>query len=274
MAMNEQERELWQRARDGDRAAIDQLLRQHERNVYRFGLRMCGDEEAAKEVLQETLLAAFQQLGSFRGDARISTWLYSIARSFCSRYHRRGRSVDVREAASRPDEHADEIEAGSPTPHESTEQAQMAELVATAIGLLPEHYREVVVLRDVEGLTADEAAGILSLEIPALKSRLHRGRQMLKQHLAAMLRERGGALGERAPCPQLAEDLSHLHGQDIDQAACVAIERHLETCSGCREALGDLQQAAALCRRLPGNVVPMPVQRAVRMALAEALNLS
>jgi len=89
--------ELWNRARAGDRAALDRLLRLHEKRVYRFGLRMCGDEEAAREVLQSTLLAAFRRLDSFRGDARLSTWLFAIARSFCSRQHRRTRSAPVHE---------------------------------------------------------------------------------------------------------------------------------------------------------------------------------
>ena len=81
--------ELLRAAQTGDEAALDELLARHEKQVFRFGLRMCGSEEDARDVLQETLVAAFQGLPNFRGDADISTWLYQIARSFCSKARRR-----------------------------------------------------------------------------------------------------------------------------------------------------------------------------------------
>src|SRR5947209_2885021 len=81
---------LLQRARSGDTGAVDEILARHERQVFRFWLRMCGNEEDARDVLQETLLAAFQNLHDFRGDAQLSTWLYQIARSYCLKSRRRG----------------------------------------------------------------------------------------------------------------------------------------------------------------------------------------
>src|SRR3954468_3779451 len=88
--MERSDADLVSAARAGDRAAVDELLARYEPNIYRFGLRMCGDEESAREVLQETMLAAFRHLPGFRGDAALSTWLYQIARSFCIK-ERRGR---------------------------------------------------------------------------------------------------------------------------------------------------------------------------------------
>src|SRR5512138_3354295 len=79
------ERDLLEKARTGDVRAVDELLALHERQVFRYGLRMCGNEEDARDVLQETLLAAFRNVKDFRGDAQLSTWLYQIARSFCVR---------------------------------------------------------------------------------------------------------------------------------------------------------------------------------------------
>lgn len=270
-AVTKDERELWLKARNGDREALDGLLRMHQRNVYRFGLRMCGDEEAAKEVLQNTLLTAFEKVGTFRGDSRISTWLYSIARSFCSRHHRRTRSAPMHDVSLDVPGAGAHFASEEPSPVDQSEKAQMAELVATAIATLPDSHREVVLLRDVEGLSAEEAAEILELQVPALKSRLHRGRQQLKQTLAVLLRDSGGALDGAPPCPRLAEALADIDGREIDQAACAAIEKHLGECPGCAERLGDLQAAASLCKRLPHGDVPDAVQRAVRVALAEAL---
>jgi RNA polymerase sigma-70 factor (ECF subfamily) len=86
--MGPSDAELLDDVRKGDRAAIEALLSRYEASIYRFGLRMCGNEEAAREVLQETLLAAFRDLPTFRGDAAISTWLYQIARSFCIKERR------------------------------------------------------------------------------------------------------------------------------------------------------------------------------------------
>jgi RNA polymerase sigma-70 factor (ECF subfamily) len=81
--------DLLSRAQAGDAAAMEELLGRHEKQIYRFGLRMCGSEDDARDVLQETLIAAFKHLPEFRGDADLSTWLYQVARSFCSRSRRR-----------------------------------------------------------------------------------------------------------------------------------------------------------------------------------------
>ena len=81
--------QLLEAVRSGDDKALDVLLARHEKQVYRFGLRMCGSEEDAKEVLQETLLAAFRGIHAFRGDAELSTWLYQVARTYCFRMRRR-----------------------------------------------------------------------------------------------------------------------------------------------------------------------------------------
>lgn len=266
-----EERALWDRAREGDRDALDRLLRDHERRIYRFGLRMCGDEEAAREVLQRTLLTAFEQIGSFRGDARISTWLYSIARSACSRLHRRTRSAPVHDIPLDAPAGVLTLESHEPDPGRAAEQSEMAELVAAAIDALSDSHREIVLLRDVEGLSAEEAAQATGLAIPALKSRLHRGRQQLKENLAILIGERGGAVNGGKPCARLVEELSHQVGATIDHSACQAIERHMEGCPSCARSFAGLRDAASLCRRLSGTEVPEPVQRAVRAALTDAL---
>lgn len=258
---------LLEKARSGDSSALDQLLARHERNVYRFGLRMCGDEEAAREVLQETLLAAFRGLREFRGEASLSTWLFQIARSFCVKERRKpvgeparfspleGEALSVHAPDADVDHHAHVRELG----------------VAIQAGLLglPEAYREAVVLRDVEGLSAEEAAEVLGIEVGALKSRLHRGRMELRQHLSSLLGEGGTA--QRPPCRELAEELSASASADIDQATCVRIERHLRDCPRCAAVCVSLKRTVGLCRRLPGDEVPAPVRRAVHQAMLAAM---
>ena len=264
---------LLARARDGDRKALDALLRRHERRVFRFGLRMCNDEEAAKEVLQRTLLTAFERLGEFRGDARMSTWLYSIARSSCSRLHRRTRSAPLHDVPlDAPGGSGEELVGEGPAPGESAEKAEMSELMAAAIAALPKDHREAVILRDVEGLDAEEAAAITKVTVRAHKSRLHRGRQLLKAHLVTLLREDAGhERGAALACPRLAERLAELGAADVDKAACEEIEAHLAGCERCADALGNLRATASLCKRLPGGGVPPAVKRAVRAALLAAI---
>lgn len=266
------EQETWERARAGDRDALDEILRLHETSIYRFGLRLCGDEEAAREVLQRTMLAAFEQLGTFRGEAKFSTWLYSLARSACSRLHRRTRSAPIHDVGL-DTPYAPALIDESLSPDREAEVSQLADVVAVAISMLPENYREAVVLRDVEGLPADEAAEIAKIGVPALKSRLHRGRELLRASLVTLMREGEGVIGGARACPQLADELARIEPGEVDQAACKAIETHIEKCAACAESLGDLRDAAALCRRLPSDQVPPPVQRALRAVIVEALGV-
>jgi RNA polymerase sigma-70 factor (ECF subfamily) len=248
---------LLERVRRGDLAAMDELLSRHEKDVYRFGLRMCGSEDAAKEVLQQTLLAAFRKIRQYRGDAKLSTWLYQIARSFCSKWHRgtvpAEASVDSPEALAIP--------AAQPTPEDVARAREVGAALTAAIQALPYGQREVLVLRDVEGLSAEEAAEVLGIGVANLKSRLHRARAELRKNLTAVL---DPAI---APCRELAHDLSDLVPEEVDQAACARIEEHLTTCSQCASACDALNRTVSLCQSIPGDEVPPAVRAAVRSAL-------
>lgn len=256
--------QLLQRARTGDRAAIEELLERHEAQIYRFGLRMCGDEESAKEVLQETLLAAFRHLPGFRQDAALSTWLYQIARSFCIKERRHDRPT------TSLDDHAQGLADEREGPDRQTHARQIGAALASAISALPTQAREVLVLRDVEGLSAEEAAKVVGIEVGALKSRLHRARLDMREHLIALLGEADSVSGA-PPCPELQGRLSEYTASDIDQATCAAIEAHLQECPRCKTACDSLRRSVSLCRQIPGDSVPKAVRAAVRHALHEAL---
>ncbi len=253
---------LIEAARQGDARALNELLALHERQVYRFGLRMCGSEDVAQDVLQQTLLTAFKGIRDFRGDASLSTWLYQIARSYCIKARRR-----------RTDEPADFVPLDAPSvlsldserrgPEEVAHAKQIGEALQAAILALPESAREVLVLRDVEGLSAEEAAKVVGIEVRALKSRLHRARMEMRKHLSALL-EPAGMAGE---CPELAEALSDYAAAEIDQATCIRIEEHLANCTRCSDACDSLKRTVSLCRSIPGEQVPPVVRSAVRQAL-------
>jgi RNA polymerase sigma-70 factor, ECF subfamily len=260
--------QLVEAARSGDDKAMEELLARHEKQVYRFGLRMCGSEEDAKEVLQETLLAAFRGVHAFRGDAELSTWLYHVARTHCLRLRRR-RSGAPEEFQPLDSPMATSIAAAEATPDMVSHARQLGEVLQAAILALPEAQREVLILRDVEGLTADEAAQVVGIEVRALKSRLHRARLQLREYLSTLLGE--GTQDKAQACPELAQELSEFAAQEVDQATCVRLEEHLSRCPRCAQACESLKRTVSLCRHIPGNEVPAPVRTAVRQALSRAL---
>lgn len=260
--MSLEERALLEKAKAGDARAMDALLTAHEKRLYRFGLRMCGSEEAAKDVLQQTLITAFETLHQFRGDAQLSTWLYQVARSHCSKSRRR----KVDEPARHEDAHGAEalkVASAEASPEDLAQARRLGELLEAGILALPEQYREALILKDVEGLTAEEAAKALGLEVANLKSRLHRARNELRANLAALL-EPGGTATE---CAALAEELGDFAADDIEKATCAKIEEHLARCTTCAAACDSLKRSVSLCRRIPGDEVPAPVRAAVRSAL-------
>lgn len=245
-------------ARAGDRSAAAEILTRYQERIYRYGLRMCGDEESAREVLQETMLAAFRHLPGFRGDAALSTWLFQIARSFCIKERRGVRPTSALDAG---------LADGAPPPDAQVHARQIGQALAAAISALPPEQREVLVLRDVEGLSAQDAADIIGIEVGALKSRLHRARTALRERLAAVLET------AEQPCPELAHELAAYAGTDaeIDQATCAKIEAHLRGCRHCAAACDALKRTVSLCRSLPQGAVPAAVRDSVRTALLAAI---
>ena len=170
-------------ARNGDREALDALLRRLEPRVFRFGMKMCRDPEDARDVSQETLFAAARTLGGFRGDASLSTWLYAIARSFCIKARRRSafapELVSLESAAPEARAAAD----GAPGPDRALAEREGRAALADAIASLAPAYRAVLLLRDVEGLPATAVADATGLSVAAVKSRLHRARAAVRERL-------------------------------------------------------------------------------------------
>ncbi len=260
------EKDLLLAARQGDSKALSSLLSAHEKSVYRFGLRMCGSEDAAKEVLQETLLSAFRNVRDFRAEAKISTWLFQIARSFCLKHQRR--RVDEPEALESLD--APEVLAvRSPgaSPEEGAHARELGELLSAAIASLPIRYREALLLRDVEGLSAEEAAEVQGIDVANHKTRLHRARLALRTQLGAVLKEPEAA----DLCPELVRELGDMAERDeVEKATCARIEEHLARCERCASLCDRLKEVVSLCQRIPGDEVPSSIRAAVRQALRGA----
>ncbi|MBI1944829.1 MAG: sigma-70 family RNA polymerase sigma factor [Deltaproteobacteria bacterium] len=256
--------QLLTEARAGKRAALEELLERHEPQIYRFALRMCGAPQTAKDVLQETLLAAFKGLHDFRGEARLSTWLFQVARSFCSKANRR--------RAGEPTTH-DPLDApaashvatdASRAPDAVAHAREVGEVLRAALAALPEQQREVIVLKDVQGLPVDEVAAVLGESVAATKSRLHRARLELRGLLQGVL----GDAAPHAPCPELALELAGYAAGEIDRSTCERMEAHLSRCPRCCEACESLKSTVKLCSSVEGDQVPAPIKAAIRAALA------
>ncbi len=173
--------ELLSAARNGDRMALDTLLRAHRHGVYRYGLRVCPTTEDAEDAVQETLWAATRAIRSFRGPASsIANWMFTIVRRMCFRFidgHRRAAADRV--VADDP------LPIASLGPEDVVAERQRAELLSAGLRALDPLHREVVLLRDIQGITAPEAAGRLGISLEALKSRLHRARANLRAQILA-----------------------------------------------------------------------------------------
>jgi RNA polymerase sigma-70 factor (ECF subfamily) len=173
--------------RGGDVDAFEQLIERHSRRVYRTLVGILSDPEDARDAMQDTFLKAFQHLGNFQARSKFSTWLISIATNTGIQRLRERRSLESLDDSG-PDSDENfrprQIRAWVDDPEQLYSQTQRRELVEGCVQKLPAKYRVAVVLRDLELLTTEEAAAALGLEIPTLKTRLLRGRMMLREALA------------------------------------------------------------------------------------------
>jgi RNA polymerase sigma-70 factor, ECF subfamily len=263
---------LIQAAQDGDADALDALLKQYQPQIFRFGMKMCRDPEDAREVLQETLFAAARTLHGFRGASSLSTWLYTIARSYCIKRRRRG--VLAPEVVSLDSEASGAWAAPdrAPDPEERLAHREVGAALEAAIASLEPEHREVLLLRDVEGLPAAQVAEVTSLSVAAVKSRLHRARTAVRERLAPWLAP-GAPPPEtgRSVCPDVVDLLSrHLEG-DVGRDACAEMERHVAACPRCQGACESLRQTLRLCGSIPADDVPPELSRAIREGIRSLL---
>ena len=168
-----------ERLRSGDLSAFEELVTTHQHRVFGVALRMLDNAAEAEEVAQETFLRAHGSLAEFRGDAKLSTWLYTIVSRLCLN---RLASPD-RKVARPGDEILLRVADGAASPQASAERRELEAALHRAIADLPEERRLVVILRDLEGLAYDEIARTLGLELGTVRSRLHRARMDLKDKM-------------------------------------------------------------------------------------------
>lgn len=166
-------------ARRGDRAAFEELVRRYADRLYAVVLRFTGSDEAAQEATQEAFLRAWRSIGRFEGRSQFFTWLYRIGINEAKRRADREPARHRHVALDEPD--APEPADWRAAPARRAEQSDLQAALERAIGALPVEYRAPLVLRDVEGLSTQEAAEIMELGEAAFKSRLHRARLAVRK---------------------------------------------------------------------------------------------
>ncbi|HVP37605.1 MAG TPA: sigma-70 family RNA polymerase sigma factor [Candidatus Saccharimonadales bacterium] len=300
-----EERQLVAAARGGDAGALRRLLDGLSRPIYRFAQGFCRNAEDAEEVLQRVLTALARSLKDFRGEAALTTWAYTVARNACIRHRRSAArapaSMEPLDASGGDEGGGLQVADPGHGPHEQLEHRELREVLERAIGSLPEAQRQVLMLRDVEGLPAAEVGRALGLGERAVKSRLHRARLSLRRTLAPYLRgeglpaagrgrgpRRALAAGARsalpaasrvgAPagrCPDTARMLSRYLEGELSPEVCARMESHVAGCPSCGQACATLIAALGACRRWGEGPLPpaarAQVRRAIRSVMAAEL---
>jgi len=189
--MSIRERLLIRRLRERDERAFREMVDEYRERVYGLTFRMLGNQEEAEDVAQEVFITVFKSIDSFRGDSKLSTWLYRITANHCkNRIKYLARRHDRKKA-----EFDEEVERGQAAgavsapvvhrrPDEELQGAQLQVMLQEAIEALDEEQRLLVVLRDIEELSYEEICEITGLALGTVKSRIHRARMTLRKKLA------------------------------------------------------------------------------------------
>jgi RNA polymerase sigma-70 factor (ECF subfamily) len=180
----------------GEREAFDELVRRWERPIRGAAFRLVGSEDEARDVTQEAFLKAYRSLGGFKGEAKFSSWLYQIALNLCRDRMRRRKGRTFVSLEGEATAHEDGRAAG-PTALELVVARDTARAVSAAVAELPDEQREVVILKEYEGLTFAEVAEVLGVPSSTVKTRMYRALTTLRSRLL----ERGVVPAAATPAP-------------------------------------------------------------------------
>lgn len=167
---------------DGDVNAFEKLVLENQKNVYNLALKMLGNPEDASDVSQETFLRAYRSLGSFQGDSRFSVWLYRMTSNVCiDLLRKRKRRAEVSMTVVNDEDEESELEIPDErfSPEQTLDRQERVRAVREGLQKLPEEYRRILTMREIGGLSYEELAEALDLELGTVKSKLFRARKKL-----------------------------------------------------------------------------------------------
>ena len=182
--MVETDEELVSAFRGGDISAFDTLVQRWERKIQGAVYRIMGSGEEARDLAQETFLRAYRGLGSFKSEARFSSWLYQIALNLCRDRLRQRRGKTLVSIDDLDPTTAARIDRSPATAQDIVEAKDLGRIVALAMADLPEEQREVITLKEYQGLTFQEIADLIGCPLSTVKTRLYQGLTVLRRELA------------------------------------------------------------------------------------------
>ncbi|MGA2300984.1 MAG: sigma-70 family RNA polymerase sigma factor [Candidatus Acidiferrum sp.] len=255
-----------------DPRALEQALELLQGTVFSFSMKVCGQREDAEDTMQEVLLKALPYLPKFESPRALLVWFYKVAKNRCLMSRRRSKFAP-KQAMSldelMPDRHelSRLAKAGPVNPETLAIRSQQARRLREVIQELPPQYRIILVLRDMEGLTDEEAGDITGLRPGNVRVRLHRARLFVRQKLArlnhhpgapkkAALRPRPAtATSEKRPasCKALFAQLSNYLDEQLDDSLCEKLQQHLDGCEPCKAFLASLESTIELLRQAPAE---------------------
>jgi RNA polymerase sigma-70 factor, ECF subfamily len=259
--------------------SLDRALTLLQNTVYSFSMKVCGHPEDAEDTTQEVLLKTIPHLSNFENSQALAVWLYKVARNRCIS-HRRGDKNSATKNLSldelMPDgRELSELRSKTPGPEASVLNKETEEQLRDAVLALPEQYRLVLVLHDMEELSTAEVAQITGLREGTVRVRLHRGRLFLRRHLARI--NQGAPLVIHAAaeeprpqhCRNLFAALSDYMDGLVDDAVCQEMDRHIEDCEPCQAFIASLKDAVAQCRSYKPRCEPLRAEELRRELLAK-----
>jgi RNA polymerase sigma-70 factor, ECF subfamily len=252
-----------------DQGSLEKAISLLQHSVFSFSMRVCGHQEDAEDTMQEVLLKAIPYLPKFDNSAALAKWLYKVAKNRCLMSRRRSKFAPKHELsleALMPErEELDRLDQSEELgPEDSAIRGERSQRVREAIRSLPPHYRIVLVLRDMEGFTDEEAAEITGLRPGTVRVRLHRARLFVRKELSKMNRKSEKNMTERLPasarhssrtgrCRMVFAGLSDYLDDQLGDFSCEEIEAHLNGCEPCKKFLRSLETTIERCRQAPSE---------------------
>lgn len=182
------ELELIEKAKQGDHQALTELVKKYQDTIYNFAFKMCRNKEKAENAMQDTFYNMLKSLNQFDGKSKFSTWLYKIVANNCFMQHRSEKKFEAEDFGEQEDVYDNIAHFDvQMLPDANAENEELKRILDETIKKLPEDYRIVFVLRDLQGLSVEETAEITKLSIPNVKTRLHRARKFLQKELSKAL---------------------------------------------------------------------------------------
>ena len=193
--VSDEDAELIRAINSGRKSLFHDLVKKYEQKLYNFGLRMCGETRDAEDIVQDTFLNVYRYLADFRYEASFKNWLYRIASSACIKKRRKSKFASTKDISLEdfiPEDKEnipDSLPQWASEPLEKILNTELSENIQKSVLSLPEKYRIVLILRDIEGFSTGETAQILNIKPASVKVRLHRARLFLKEKLKGYFSE-------------------------------------------------------------------------------------